>query len=774
MKHVLTKKGFSLVELLIVIALLAILGVGTYIGLTGSQDSVMNEKVAADLLAIENALNQYNENEGVFPTFENPIELGKNRNIRCFDAFDNYTHKCEEASYLQTQIDNQLLTKRYLQEIPTDPRSNTRYTYSVTTDGKFFQVAGNEVNEEGEWVARVIGNLNENTLKTSLIQAFDSSNRVANGEKSLPYSPNSLDISGRIQEAIGSVTLNGEVISEKTVAMAGDMIKTGPESSAILYLSDGSVSHLSENTQLQILPNTEVTENDEDNISSKVRLKLFEGEIWNKVIHLSSESEFNVETTNAIAGVRGTEFGLNADNDTITMLSGTVAARLKTDEEKSMSNGEGQFLEFSVDDFNADQEASADGETMKRYKIPVGNGVELSQNEQSEILEKYYEDNTGITSADIPYIKKAVAHPNGSYSLYITFNGLNGKNGVEASSFNIFSESQMADVRTLKEASEAIYQTDLDNIEMQYDEQEQAYVFDIPYRKKADDPLYNAEKTAMESIIVQGAMNELESGLSWPPLGLEPDPNEEYSYEFGADFYPEFSEVEIAKVIDIAITNDEDRMAAGEGSQFKTVAVANYNDGTAIEITDKCEWSVANENLGEINLENGVFSVSDPKSEGAQGIICKFEDFTATHEISILPSLMASCFGLNLINDQGKEDDNGLWQQGSCWVLGDLGQSCDLACENLAGTAQCDPDPNWNDCGPDGICEGDGAADDAPICSLLIGSIPQKIKYDQNNFAPYYFLPAKTCFSRRDPENNKAECSKETNSENENRICKCI
>ena len=59
---------------------------------------------------------------------------------------------------------------------------------------------------------------------------------------------------------------------------------------------------------------------DSAGIITRIRLLFASGKLWNKVVRLSQQSEFNVETTSAIAGVRGTEFGVTA--------SGTVLVRL--------------------------------------------------------------------------------------------------------------------------------------------------------------------------------------------------------------------------------------------------------------------------------------------------------------------------------------------------------------------------------------------------------------------------------------------------------------
>ena len=119
---------------------------------------------------------------------------------------------------------------------------------------------------------------------------------------------------------------------------------------------------MDENSQLRLLPTSEVSENSKDDIVTKIRLKLFQGNAWNKVVRLADQSEFNIETTTAIAGVRGTEFGISADKDELTVYTGVVASRLKTVDEKASSNGEGQSLPFSVEEsFVPSQDAESDG-----------------------------------------------------------------------------------------------------------------------------------------------------------------------------------------------------------------------------------------------------------------------------------------------------------------------------------------------------------------------------------------------------------------------------
>ncbi|MFC1643400.1 FecR domain-containing protein [Myxococcota bacterium] len=115
------------------------------------------------------------------------------------------------------------------------------------------------------------------------------------------------------------------------------MVVTEEDSSVTLYLSDGSITYLDANTTLQLLPESDVLQNDDRGITTRVRLKLLLGKIWDKVARLASESEFNVETTSAIAGVRGTEFGIDAAGSELIVFSGQVAARQMTAEERELA-----------------------------------------------------------------------------------------------------------------------------------------------------------------------------------------------------------------------------------------------------------------------------------------------------------------------------------------------------------------------------------------------------------------------------------------------------
>ncbi|MBU1016477.1 type II secretion system GspH family protein, partial [Patescibacteria group bacterium] len=103
-----TGKGFTMVELLIVVAILAILSGVAYIGIQRARVTVMNTKVTVDLMAIENAMEQYKkDHEGKYPI---PTP-GADKNLSCFYLDTAYAHDCDDKTdFIQSQIDDTLLT----------------------------------------------------------------------------------------------------------------------------------------------------------------------------------------------------------------------------------------------------------------------------------------------------------------------------------------------------------------------------------------------------------------------------------------------------------------------------------------------------------------------------------------------------------------------------------------------------------------------------------------------------------------------------------------
>ena len=98
-------KGFTLVELLVTIAILTTLMAIAFISFTSIQKTSRDAKRQSDLKVIQGALEQYHADQGFYPTSS-------------FDNLIGTANPFKDPSNLKT----------YLQKIPTDPVDNT-HTY---------------------------------------------------------------------------------------------------------------------------------------------------------------------------------------------------------------------------------------------------------------------------------------------------------------------------------------------------------------------------------------------------------------------------------------------------------------------------------------------------------------------------------------------------------------------------------------------------------------------------------------------------------------------
>ncbi len=105
----------------------------------------------------------------------------------------------------------------------------------------------------------------------------------------------------------------------------GDAVRTGPATRLELQLSDGSRVRLAANTTLT-LTTTHFGKGER-----KVSLGLWAGQVWAKVTKLvSGDTNFEVSTHNAVAGVRGTSFAVLAQADAssvVKVYAGTVGVK---------------------------------------------------------------------------------------------------------------------------------------------------------------------------------------------------------------------------------------------------------------------------------------------------------------------------------------------------------------------------------------------------------------------------------------------------------------
>jgi len=105
----------------------------------------------------------------------------------------------------------------------------------------------------------------------------------------------------------------------------GSTIKTGDGARAELTFPDGSVVRIGPSSELKL----EAAAFDGKTKSVKVEAEVVGGQAWAKVATLvGNDAQFKVKTQNAVAGVRGTVFRVNVDQDEATVVkvyNGSVA-----------------------------------------------------------------------------------------------------------------------------------------------------------------------------------------------------------------------------------------------------------------------------------------------------------------------------------------------------------------------------------------------------------------------------------------------------------------
>jgi hypothetical protein len=107
-----------------------------------------------------------------------------------------------------------------------------------------------------------------------------------------------------------------QAIKEGAKVNEKDRIKTDAAAKLEAKLEDGSMLRLGPSSELRL---DDVKFDKKDSKKKKVKTKLFVGKLWAAVTSLfGSDSSFEVTTTNAVAGVRGTRFSASTGTDGAT------------------------------------------------------------------------------------------------------------------------------------------------------------------------------------------------------------------------------------------------------------------------------------------------------------------------------------------------------------------------------------------------------------------------------------------------------------------------
>src|SRR5260221_1985778 len=118
-----------------------------------------------------------------------------------------------------------------------------------------------------------------------------------------------------------------EITNNEIEVKVGDKIATGDKGVAYLLFADNSSVTIDSNTEIEIQAET----NNSDNFQTKLFQSI--GRTWMRVENLTGKkADFEVETPNTIAAVRGTQFGCDvfADKSIYYSIEHSIALTLKS------------------------------------------------------------------------------------------------------------------------------------------------------------------------------------------------------------------------------------------------------------------------------------------------------------------------------------------------------------------------------------------------------------------------------------------------------------
>ncbi|PIP60170.1 hypothetical protein COX00_04565 [Candidatus Uhrbacteria bacterium CG22_combo_CG10-13_8_21_14_all_47_17] len=116
------------------------------------------------------------------------------------------------------------------------------------------------------------------------------------------------EITGEVQvKAADAASFSSATSGEEL--HAGDTVKTGPTSSALIQFFNKAESKLDENTEYTILESNNGGANGDEPMQVRVRLEA--GRVWSRVLQIFDlDGQFVAETSDVVATVRGTSFDL--------------------------------------------------------------------------------------------------------------------------------------------------------------------------------------------------------------------------------------------------------------------------------------------------------------------------------------------------------------------------------------------------------------------------------------------------------------------------------
>lgn len=304
------KYWFSFSEILIVISILvviSIIGTTTY---SSMQTKTTNSKVLSDLKALNNAF--------LLSSKENKTLPLPSWNLNYYKEDTSYAHDYESAFWVSWFFYENTLTKKYINYLPFDPKTNQLYAYWKTKDTLAYEISW-IIYDQDQPVSLVMWNWWGENWPYNLIKEYSWPNFVTDWSKNyFPYNPNEKRLVAKISSYSWELQINDKIIIDDNVKnlelLAWDKITISQNWFAEIYISDWSSTIIWDKNSKSELIIKNFNFKDNTNIFTSVKLALNFWSVWTKASKLSEKSTFDIETDDTVAAVRWTIFWVSKNN----------------------------------------------------------------------------------------------------------------------------------------------------------------------------------------------------------------------------------------------------------------------------------------------------------------------------------------------------------------------------------------------------------------------------------------------------------------------------
>ncbi|EKE27726.1 MAG: hypothetical protein ACD_3C00164G0008 [uncultured bacterium (gcode 4)] len=297
--------GFTLIEIITTIVILSVIAILGFTYANNYKLTQFNVKRTADIETLEGASKSYFE---VNKNYPQPAW-----NKKYYDNNWAYEHSDPNAYWVSWFATSEIFWKQFLATTPMDPQTKNFYSYAKTLSSEPAYQFATILDNKWVYYAYVKWNYPGEVLGW-LIKEHNWPNFVLNwSSKYLPYNPSEVKLSWKITAYSWSVSVNWSESNVDKDLMESDTVKVLAWWEAEIHLSDWSDLKLWNPTEDSEIIMKNLSYKQDDNLLTKVTIKLSLWEIWVKAPQLENGSDMSVETDNAAASVRGTIFWVTND-----------------------------------------------------------------------------------------------------------------------------------------------------------------------------------------------------------------------------------------------------------------------------------------------------------------------------------------------------------------------------------------------------------------------------------------------------------------------------